>query len=809
MSVPPQHAQNSDTSSVPPRVGKKTKLGALITQYVRAGFSLILVGDDKRPLGKWANACETRQSAEVLLAQLRHQNGEAGLAVVGGEVSGGLVVIDFDPDKDGRAQAAFDLEAEFITPWREAIRSHIDPDTLPCQQTPSGGMQFYFRCDDPDGNTKLAGVPAWHKDKGKILKGTPGAVHYAIETRGARGYAVIPTPDSGRSWLRGDLDKTPHVAPDVAAALIGAAQKLDRTPRPTVSQTPKPNPTQFNGESVIDAFNEAHTPEELLERNGYVQHSNQKWLAPDSSSQIPGVSVKDGRVISWHASDPLSDGHAHDAFGIYTVLEHGGDVKAAVKQAAADLNMVNSHRKSTGTPEDTSTNPIPDLLIYHRTDYGNAERLHELCGNEFRYSPALGFIVWDGKRWKIDEENTQMKRLAVLTARELQAQTLNLDDSDTRMSWGKYALSCERSSAISNAIDLVKSIQGVGIEVSDLDADPMQLNVLNGTINLQTGQLEPHDPTHLITKIAPVKYDPEATCPKWLEFQRAVCAGDEDLVHYKQRSFGYALTGRTDEDALFVLWGHGSNGKSTETGTIAEIMGDYATTAQFETFAVKKSEGVRNDLADLVGARFVTASEGESGQRLAEGLVKQLTGGDKIKARFLHKEFFEFQPAFKAFLATNHKPVIRGTDEGIWRRIKLVPYTVTFRDADKDPQLPVKLAAEAAGIFNWLIEGCLMWQQSGLGSAKAVSAATQTYRTESDALAEFISACCRVDELYSEPAGALYAAYVEFAERNGDKPHSSTLFGTMLSERGFVAQNARKDGKTVRMRTGIALEEQS
>ncbi len=238
------------------------------------------------------------------------------------------------------------------------------------------------------------------------------------------------------------------------------------------------------------------------------------------------------------------------------------------------------------------------------------------------------------------------------------------------------------------------------------------------------------------------------------------------------------------------------------------ILGDYANTAQFDTFAVKKNEGIRNDLADLVGARFISSSEGENRQRLAEGLVKQLTGGDVLKARFLHHEFFRFKPEFKIWIATNHKPVISGTDHGIWRRIRLVPYSVTISEAQRDKRLKQKLEAEKSGILNWLLEGCKLWLEHGLGDAQAVTKATESYRRESDALLEFITARCVVGEAHSELAGNLYAAYQRFSSESGEEPFSAQLFGRMLTERGYIGATERRTGKAVKVRLGVALAEE-
>jgi putative DNA primase/helicase len=449
----------------------------------------------------------------------------------------------------------------------------------------------------------------------------------------------------------------------------------------------------------------------------------------------------------------------------------------------------------------------PDLLEFLRTDYGNAERLHALFGHEFKYCSALGYLVWDGMRWRVDEDESAMRRLALETARELFAQAGIVKDSDQREVWVRHSLSCERSAALKNAVDLTKTIPGVTIDVQQLDRNPMLLNVSNGTIDLNTGLLKDHDPADLITKLATVEFDLMAECPRWLEFQRTICASDDDLILFKQRAYGYSATGKTSEDALFIPYGTGANGKSTELDAIGGILGDYANTAQFETFAVKKNESVRNDIADLMGARFVSASEGENRQRLAEGLVKQMTGGDVMKARFLHKEYFRFKPAFKLWLATNHKPVIRGTDHGIWRRIRLIPYAVTIPQEQRDKKLKEKLEAEKSGILNWILEGCRLWLEQGLGEAEAVRTATESYRRESDVLAEFITARCVVGELHSEIAGDLYKAYERWCEESGEEPFTSNLFGRMLTERGYTAGQARIEGKMSKTRAGICLQE--
>lgn len=449
-----------------------------------------------------------------------------------------------------------------------------------------------------------------------------------------------------------------------------------------------------------------------------------------------------------------------------------------------------------------------DLLKYQRTEYGNAERLHALHGHEFRYCNALGWLVWDGRRWQVDKDEVMMTRKALDAARKL-FKRAGEDKTDLRDTLVKYALGCERKNALANAVSLAKSIPGVVVTVNELDADPMLLNVKNGTVDLRTGCLRPHDPDNLITKLAPVTYNADADCPRWDEFQTTISDGDKDLIGFKQRAYGYSVTGDTSEQALFIAYGGGSNGKSTELSVISGLLGEYADVAQFETFTAKKNEGVRDDLADLMGARFVSASEGKARQSLAEGLVKQMTGGDMIKARFLFKDLFSFKPEFKLWLATNHKPVIRGTDHGIWRRIRLIPYAVTFAKERQDKGLSEKLERERSGILNWLIAGCLTWQVHGLGEAEAVEKATESYRQESDVLADFLEARCIRGEQHTENSGVLYQAYQTWCQESGEEPAvgNTTLFGRMLSEHGHAAATVKIDGKAKKIRKGISLIE--
>jgi putative DNA primase/helicase len=278
--------------------------------------------------------------------------------------------------------------------------------------------------------------------------------------------------------------------------------------------------------------------------------------------------------------------------------------------------------------------------------------------------------------------------------------------------------------------------------------------------------------------------------------------GNQPLVEFVQRAAGYCLTGKTDEEVLFFLYGTGANGKTTFVETVRKLLSDYAQQADFNSFLEKRSDGARNDLARLKGARFVAAVEAGEGRKLDETVIKQATGGDTITSRFLYREFFEYVPQFKIFLVANHKPRISGTDEGIWRRIRLIPFNVTIPTEERDKRLLEKLQRELPGILAWAVRGCLEWQRDGLGKSDQVSEATELYRREMDSLADFLDDRCVIGQGEVSDAGLLYETYKVWCQANGEEPTSQKLFGSRLHDRGF--EPAKKRGH--RCWVGLSLD---
>ena len=341
-------------------------------------------------------------------------------------------------------------------------------------------------------------------------------------------------------------------------------------------------------------------------------------------------------------------------------------------------------------------------------------------------------------------------------------------------------------------IELARSEPGIAVLPKELDADPWLLNATNGTINLRTAALRPHDPVDLITKCAGTHYDPAAQCPRFLAFLERFLVHQE-LIDYLQLVVGYILTGMTAEQVFFLFHGKGSNGKSSLIEAIRAMLGDYVVHADIRTFLTRRGEGPRNDLARLAGARLVTAVETARGQRLDDGLMKQLTGGEPITARFLFAEEFEFHPAMKLLLAFNHKPEIKDHGPAMWRRVRLVPFTVEIPEAEQVKDfIGTTLKPELPGILAWAVRGCLAWQKRGLPTPPAVATATRQYREESDDLASFLAERCRMEPGLRVGATALFQAFRSWASESGIPAISQKEFGTQLGERdGLIRVKSR------------------
>lgn len=423
---------------------------------------------------------------------------------------------------------------------------------------------------------------------------------------------------------------------------------------------------------------------------------------------------------------------------------------------------------------------------YSMDDMGNALRFVDLFGESIRYNyNDKKWLYYNKLKWCIDNDGT-IERLVDAAVEMMKFEMKHYietegDDGVMTKAFQKHMKS-SRSDKSRRAMEKVAR-HHVPVLPMQLDRYKMALNTPSGMLNLKNGKLSESKPEYYLTKITNVEYSENADCPRWLRFLEEIFGGDLDLIRYVQKAVGYTLTGSTAEQCAFFLYGTGRNGKSTFLDVIRDIFGDYAANIQPETLMVKNnsSSAINSDIARLKGARLVTSVEPNEGVRINEGLLKQLTGDDPVTARKLYSEEFEFKPEFKLWMATNHKPIIRGTDTGIWRRIHMIPFTVQIPEERVDKNLRHKLKAEMTGIFKWCVDGCLLWQREGLKMPKAVLDSVKEYRREMDVISAFIEDKCELSGAVQ--SSVLYACYTQWAQDNNEYCMSATKFSVEMSKR--------------------------
>lgn len=447
----------------------------------------------------------------------------------------------------------------------------------------------------------------------------------------------------------------------------------------------------------------------------------------------------------------------------------------------------NDYSISIGNGKVIQTVDEEKMRAYTFDDMGNAERFVDLFGENVRYCyTEKKWYFYNSMRWSVDNLGVIL-RMADKCVEAMKAEAKLYLQADEE-SGGDMAKAFEKHMKSSRSNKSKKAMLNeiehhLPILPIQMDRYKMALNTPSGIINLKNGDVKAHNPEYYFTKITSVDCAEAADCPRWLAFLDDIFADDKDLIRYIQKAVGYSLTGSTAEQCAFFLYGTGRNGKSTFIDVIRDVFGDYAANIQPETIMVKSSQSnaINSDIARLKGARLVTSVEPNEGAKLNEGLLKQLTGDDTVTARKLYSEEFEFKPEFKLWMATNHKPTIRGTDTGIWRRIHMIPFDVQIPEDKVDKNLTHKLKAEMTGIFKWCVDGCLMWQREGLQMPAAVLKSVREYRREMDVISAFIEDKCTLEGTVQ--ASTLYAAYVSWADSNNEYCMSNTKFGIEISKR--------------------------
>jgi putative DNA primase/helicase len=440
------------------------------------------------------------------------------------------------------------------------------------------------------------------------------------------------------------------------------------------------------------------------------------------------------------------------------------------------------------------------LLKLDYTDHGNEQAFEIFFGDDFVYNCAdENWHSWNGNYWEPDSlKRIDRRMLEVATARIAAAALLPLLD-EAGGPLRKKAVAAARKlrnvNTRKSAMESATSNERFAHRVKDFDQNDFLFACANGVVDLRTGELRPGQRDDMLTKASHVIFDSLATCPRWLKFLKDIFADSSEMLAFIQRAVGYSLLGLTREEVLFILWGDGRNGKGTFLRVLLELLGDYGMNMDISALIADKGSGKgrRNDLAAMAGRRFVVTQESREGAQLDEALIKALTGGDLITARFLFKEHFTFRPTWKIWLATNHRPEIRGSDSGIWSRPKLIPFDVSFagredrglKDALLDPQ-------ELSGILNWAVEGCLRYQEDGLQYPQVVIEATAQYKSDSDFIGRFIEECCVTGRAFSVAARSLYQALTTWVSDTGEKAITETAFGLKMKERKYEKARGAK-----------------
>jgi putative DNA primase/helicase len=837
------------------------------------GLSVIPIAADgsKRPgLASWTEY----QQAPATPAKVQNWfnlNPFAGVGLVCGPVSKNLELFEFDDFGCYKAfkQAALDFDLAALVNRIEAGYSEQTPGGgihwlyyLAGAESVPGNTKLAQQV-----KTDAAGNPVL------LTTGKP-EIKTLIETRGRGGLVVIAPSggrvhSTGKDYkvLKGSLETITSITPEEHKQLWNLARSFDdmpdlaAPPAPPKAWEPKAGPAGNDNNDLRpgDDFNRrADWHSDILGPAGWrvLTRAGSKtfWQRPGKSG--PGwsgttgyIGAAGGEVFVCFSSSvsEFEEKKGYGKFVTYARLFHNSDYSAAGKALAAkgygqssntgklimsrekwlenrgyvadDMEQSEPVEKAAETileaaPGQLAAAPVQEEKPvaagqWHLTELGNALRLVHHYGDMVRFVKEWGWLVWDGARWKMDKTG-QAAQYAKKTVKTIYTQAGQEESESRSKALAVWAMKSESKAGINNMLSLAETEPAIRAVPGQFDTNPMLLNCLNGTIDLNTGQLAAPDREHLITKLAPVNYDPAAVCPAWLEFLNFILAGNTDLIDFLQRAIGYSLTGSTVEQVMFLLWGTGRNGKSTLLEVIGAMLGDYLQASSFSTFLEKdNNDGPRNDIAGLAGSRLVTAVEADPGKRLAESVIKQLTGGDTISARFLHREYFEFKPSFKIFLAANHKPVIRGQDLGIWRRIKLLPFEVTIPEEQVNKHLPEVLRAELAGILAWAVRGCLAWQKEGLKVPAKVKAATEAYQEESDLLRDFIADRAIRGKNKKVELSKFYKAYTVWCEEaGGERPLGKQRFSQCLTERGIVVGAGPKN-KSFYFGIDLALPDQA
>lgn len=819
----------------------------------RAGWSVFpLLPRDKRPATKNGFKDAVRDPGMVL--DLWEASGsECNIGLATGAVSG-LFVLDVDASAPkGNEPGVSGLEALAAL---EALHGPLPAGRR--VRTSAGGFHLYFRWQDdrpvrnrarirlPDG--RRAGLDA-RADGGYVV--LPPSVH--------PGYC--PVCSTCLRWARGEpiCDRGHEVVPGQVARVLyqwGESRELPDPPAWLLDLLDPPREER----RVLPFRPLAPSADRYASRA--LQSACERIAAAGEGERHETLFRESAAIGELVGGGVVSRGEAEAA--LISAGEATGKSPREVRRAVLDAlarGEANPRRPepthSAAPPEpppidddyldgliedERDDQPPPAPKSYRESDVGNADRLIDRFGGYLRWCAVMphdGLLAWDGQRWRVDEtkrasqyaqavaldvvddaaaawEKVDRIRAMVAGTAPVEGDPLTLatrlKSAEKRArGLGAWAKASEMAPRLGAMVDVARS--RIAVSHAQFDADQWKINTWGGTVDLKSGDVAPHRRDDLLTKITGASVNPATARPPelWLSFLRRIMGGDDEMVLFLQRVCGYCLTGSTAEQCLFLLYGMGANGKSTFLDTLRAVLGDYAAHTRAETLMDKKGGGgIPNDIAALRGARLVTASEPEQADRWSEGLVKEMTGDAAMSARFMRGEFFEFRPTFKVLVAANHKPTVRATDHGFWRRIRLIPFEVQIPDAEKDRELGDKLLADRDNILAWMIGGCEMWQRVGLAPPARVVDATAAYRAEMDVLGTFLAERCVLGAGRMAGNSELYQAFESWCKSSGEFTRSHRWMTRELQQRGYKREGRadlgrRWEGIEVKMEPGVSV----
>ncbi len=747
----------------------------------------------KKPVGEWQRFLVERETEEHVNSFEWEKADRIG--IVNGINDYRNIDIDGNPDIFLVRTVLSNLGLPDDYPWVELSQS-------------GNGWHIWIRSEGENVN----GFPQFAENTASVIHGDIPAGG-KIELRWKSCQTIVAATADSSLWLNGAPKEAPAMVPSerVAGAFLSIAIPKQRKEKPEeyVGKNEGDRPgDDFNSRGDIKAYLLKHGWQEV-DKSGEVTY----WRRPNKKDggasatldYYPGLFY----VFSTNA-EPFESNKGYSYFATYAILEHNNDFIKASNEIRRQGFGTFSYPKATQDQISISKDA-------KYTDLGNAEVFADLHGENYRFDRKRkdGWLHWNGYAWREDERGSVEQEM-LKTIRFRGDVARDIRDDARRQEAQKWALRSESGKHYLEALSRVKTMPSIVSVATDYDNNPWLLTTINETINLRN--METYEPRKedFITKQANVNYDPEADAPTWSRFVSEIFEGDEEVVRYVQKALGMCLSGDISEQAFFICYGAGANGKSTLLNTVRKVLGDYAATTSFNTFDADNRNEYGNDMAALKGRRFVIAIEAEANKKLAEARVKTITGGDSISCRFLYGEFFEYNPTYKVWLAVNHKPLVRGADHGIWRRLHLIPFNAKFvhsyeaQEGDKilDKELENKLLKEASGIFNWLIEGFRLWREEGLNPPKKIVDATEMYKSENDSTARWLNEMTIHDNEAAVEAADAYLSFKTYLQNQGEQTRyipNMTYWGHRMSEKGYKRTKNSK-GRTVY--TGFRLVEQ-